>query len=317
MFSGMRGYEATDTQVWQGRNDGFSARFFQRVACIDLRTQSLANRQGLAFIGFCCDEGIRRNAGRVGAKDGPDALRQQLAKLACHGDGSYLDVGNIRCDDGDLEAAQEQFAMLVNHCHQQGLKTVAFGGGHELAFAHFNGLALHYPSLGMINIDAHFDTRAIEEGRQGNSGTSFWQIKLACEQQKRPFGYCCLGIQSIANTHALFERAREWRIPYLTALQMHQESVASQMAFLDDFILRYSQLYLTICLDAFSEACAPGVSAPQSLGLMPLHVLPLLKYIQQTGKVISIDVVELSPPLDHEQKTSRLAASIVAELLNL
>jgi formiminoglutamase len=49
---------------------------------------------------------------------------------------------------------------------------------------------------------------------------------------------------------------------------------------------------------------------------MLVQVLSLLKYILQTGKVISIAVAELSPPLDQEQKTIRLAASLVAELLD-
>lgn len=311
-------YEPTNPELWVGRKDSLpDERFFQRVECIDLLSPSLDKLSYPVFLGFCCDEGIRRNEGRMGAKAGPDKFREQLAKLACHNKGKFHDIGNIICNDDQLENAQQAFSDLISYCHQQGKKTIAIGGGHEIAWAHFKGLAEHYPKIGIINFDAHFDIRALKGGQLGTSGTPFWQIKHHCQQNHLPFDYCCLGIQPIANTKSLFERAHDWQISYLTAEQMNEESFAWQTAFLDEFILRHDYLYLSICLDVFAECFAPGVSAPQAAGLSPWQALPLLKYITQTGKVISIDVAELSPPLDQDQKTSRLAAVIIAELLNL
>ena len=318
MLTNLSNYEPTDQSLWTGRKDTLPGeRFFQHVQCIDIRSQGIGKQQQSALLGFSCDEGIRRNEGRLGAKAGPNKLREQLAKLACHTSQSFLDIGTIVCHDNQLELAQQQFATLISHCHQQGLKTIAFGGGHEIAWGHFSGLASHYPKLGIINFDAHFDIRSLPDGKNGTSGTPFWQIKQHCEQMQRPFDYCCLGIQSIANAKSLFERAKDWHIDYLTAEQMHQESFAWQTAYLDQFMQHHDSLYLTLCLDVFAECFAPGVSAPQATGLSPSQVLPLLKYIAQTGKVVSIDIAELSPPLDQEQKTSRLAAVIIAELLNL
>ncbi len=318
MFADVLNYEPTDKALWQGRKDSLPGeRFFHQVQCVDIRSHSLKNSKQTVFLGFRSDEGIRRNEGRVGAKAGPDTLRQQLAKLACHSSQQFLDVGNIVCHDQQLETAQQQFANLLSHCHQHGLKTIAFGGGHEIAWAHFNGLVSHYPKIGIINFDAHFDLRPVLDGKSATSGSPFWQIKQHCQQNQLPFDYCCLGIQPIANTQSLFKRADEWQVKYITAEQMNQESFAWQKAFLDKFMLHHDYLYLTICLDVFAESFAPGVSAPQALGLNPWQALPLLKYIVQTGKVVSIDVAELSPLLDEEQKTSRLAAVIIAELLNL
>ena len=311
-------YEPTNNMLWQGRADSLpGVRFFQHVQCVDVRSYKIQDVQQTVLIGFCCDEGIRRNEGRLGAKLGPDALREQLAKLACHSEQQFIDAGNIVCPDGQLEIAQQQFAKLVSHCHQNTLKTIAFGGGHEMAWAHFCGLTSHYPKIGIINFDAHFDIRPIPNGQHGTSGTPFWQIKQYCQQAQLPFDYCCLGIQPIANTKSLFDRAHDWNVRYLTAEQINEENYAWQTAFLDEFMLHHDYLYLSICLDVFAECVAPGVSAPQATGLNPWQVLPLLKYISQTGKVVSLDIAELSPPLDHEQKTSRLAAVIIAEILNL
>lgn len=318
MLPDMPRYQATSKNVWQGRQDSLPGeRFFQRVQCVDARTHTFDKKPQTAFIGFCSDEGIRRNGGRVGAKEGPDELRKQLAKLACHVDQQYLDLGNIQCTDGQLEAAQLELSTLISHCHESQLKTVVFGGGHDVAWGHFMGLMPRYPNMGIINFDAHFDLRQPLDGQLGTSGTPFWQIKQHCLQHNTPFDYCCMGIQSMANSRQLFKRAHEWDVSYLSAEQIIHEPFARKTAFLDDFISRHDHLYLSICLDVFAESVAPGVSAPQALGLNPWHAIPLLKYIAQSGKVVSMDIVELSPPLDHEQKTSRLAAAIIAELLNL
>lgn len=316
MFSESPNYVPPNPSFWQGRPDTLDGeRFFQRIQCVDVQSEALNPTQHPVILGFCSDEGVRRNSGRIGAKQGPDQLRLQLGKLACHGHQQFIDAGNIICPDDNLEQAQAQFSNLLAYCHQQSPRTIAFGGGHEIAWPHFLGLAQHYSKLGIINLDAHFDIRPPMNG-VATSGTPFWQIKEYCDQNEMSFDYCCLGIQPAANTKSLFNLAQEWNISSLTGEQITQESFAWQTAFLDQFLLNHDAIYLSICLDVFAESFAPGVSAPQAVGINPWNVLPLLKYIKQTGKVISLEIAELSPPLDHDHKTARLAAMIIAEFLN-
>ncbi|MBA2709215.1 MAG: formimidoylglutamase [Tatlockia sp.] len=316
MLADLFNYKATEPSLWQGRKDSLlGERFFQQVKLIDLSKENLTKTEaGTVILGFCSDEGIRRNEGRPGANLGPLQLRKQLAKLAYHSKKQLIDIGNIVCDQ-DLEKSQEEFSKMINHCHQLGYKTLAFGGGHEIAFGHFCGLTSHYPKLGIINFDTHFDLRPCRNN-YSTSGTPFRQIASHCLQHNWPFNYCCLGIQKAANTRSLFDQAEELNVSYLTSEQINQESFAWQCAFLDNFILNVDYIYLSLCLDVFSESFAPGVSSPQPLGLTPWQALPLLKYILQNGKVVSLDIAELSPPLDEGQKTARLAASLLAELLD-
>ncbi|GGI92959.1 formimidoylglutamase [Legionella impletisoli] len=317
MLKDLKHYTPPDPSLWQGREDSLPGeRYFQHVEWVNIQNQDLPIELKTVLLGFASDEGIRRNLGRVGAKLGPDAIRTQLAKLACHEDHTLIDVGNIFCEQGDLESAQAELTKLISYCQQQRKFTIALGGGHEIAWPHYRGLAECFPKLGIINFDAHFDIRPLVN-HQSSSGTPFAEIKAHCEQKERPFDYCCLGIQRAANTKSLFDRANEWNISYLTAEQINQESLAWQMAFLDDFIIRHEYLYVSICLDVFDECYAPGVSAPQVIGINPWQALSLLKYIKQTGKVISLDIAELSPPFDERQKTARLAAIFLTELLNL
>ena len=66
----------------------------------------------------------------------------------------------------------------------------------------------------------------------------------------------------------------------------------------------------------FNAAIAPGVSAPQALGLEIWQVLPLIRHIIASKKVVAIDIVELNPGLDLDNKTANLAANIIYDILN-
>src|SRR5262245_15964635 len=70
-----------DMSIWTDRDDTAiegpdAVRWHQRV-----QPYSDEAKPGVVLIGFACDEGVRRNGGRVGAKDGPRAIRKALAKL--------------------------------------------------------------------------------------------------------------------------------------------------------------------------------------------------------------------------------------------
>lgn len=318
MFENLSNYRQADPSLWQGRKDTVNAeRFFQKITFPKQQTDLMGKEKKIVFLGFSSDSGIRRNQGRPGAKLGPDELKIHLAKLPCASTNKiYCDLGTIVCEDNELEAAQNQFATLINFCHQQGHQTIGLGGGHEIAWAHYQGLAAHYPKLGIISFDAHFDLRPHQKNQPGTSGTPFSQIAAWCTENKRPFDYCCLGIQTLGNTPSLFKRAAKLNVHYLTAEQLYENTLEYHLKFLDKFMLKKDFIYLTVCLDVLAECFAPGVSAPQPLGLTPWQLMPLLKYIIQSGKVVSWDVAELSPPLDTDQKTARLAANIIAELLH-
>ena len=165
-------------------------------------------RGGVVLIGFACDEGVRRNQGRVGARDGPRAIRQPLANLAWHQESPVYDAGDVRCDDGDMEAAQDRLAARVAELIAAGHRPLVLGGGHETAWGTFQGIVRAKPDakLGVVNIDAHLDLRADEPG---NSGTSFNQIADWCRENGRPFQYLCIGAAQPSNTAALYDRLAE------------------------------------------------------------------------------------------------------------
>lgn len=318
-----KNYSPSSSDLWKGRTgDGNSLYFFQHIKLINLLhdiPQYTDSNPGFALLGFACDEGVKRNQGRVGAARGPNACRQALATMAlpqkC--DFSCYDVGDIVCNNNDLEMAQHHLAEVVSLLFTKGFYPIVLGGGHELAWGHYQGIAKSLPNqaIRLINFDAHFDMRPLIEGQFTSSGTSFLQIAQACKNKNLPFHYHCFGIQPWANNPALFATAEAWNVKTVIAERFHlnyQREIAQMM----QFILQQPEpIYLTICLDVFAHAFAPGVSAPQALGLNPWHVIPLLRELARSGKVISFSLAELAPALDRDNITAKLAASLILELM--
>jgi formiminoglutamase len=58
------------------------------------------------------------------------------------------------------------------------------------------------------------------------------------------------------------------------------------------------------------------VSAPQPFGLHPEIVLKLVKHVIQSGKVVSVDIAEVSPRFDEDNQTAKLAAVTIYAIIN-
>ena len=301
--------------VWIGREDGRNGdRFFSRVKEISIDKLEKSSAK-IVFLGFSCDEGIRRNFGRQGAKKGPKKVREALRVLAVHlnEEISFADIGDIICDGDKLEEAQEILAQAVSRIRSLGKIPFILGGGHETAWGHFLGLKedLINASLGVINFDAHFDLRLSDEKNPPSSGTPFYQASKLCEDLGKKFHYSVIGIEDFSNTKVLFEKAKELDALVIKRKDIELGSHDYLKEKLNEFCDRRQKIYLSICLDVFSSSVAPGVSAPNPLGLVPKVFFRFLDEVLKTGKVIAVDLVELSPRYDIDGRTAKLAAFLV------
>jgi formiminoglutamase len=317
------------TTAWHGRVDSIDGRAGLRWHQV-VRPIAQSTTTGVALLGFACDAGIRRNHGRPGAVDGPQALRQYLANLAWHGgeSGALYDAGDVRPTGDALEEAQADYARRATRALQQGHRVIGLGGGHEIAWASYQGLAAALADdarlrrLGVVNFDAHFDLRRPEQAGRGSSGTPFLQIAEARAASGLPFEYLCLGISETANTPALFERAASLGVQHVADVDIES---AQAEATLRDFVARCEAIYCTFCLDVLPPSVAPGVSAPSGLGV-PLHRAVALvralvaecRHDPAVDKLVLADIAEFSPPHDApDGRTGRAAARIVYELAAL
>lgn len=311
---------------WTGRVDSTSDesafRWHQVIKPIDISSiesqKQKTNDLNFCFLGFCCDEGVIRNMGRPGAKNGPASIRKEMANWPANFDPRFTlyDAGDVWCEGNQLENAQEELATVVNKLIQNNYFPILLGGGHEIALGHFKGLLNKdfNKTPAIINFDAHLDLRPVID--KGSSGTMFNQIYQLCQAQKRPYSYLCVGPQTYANTPSLFAKADEFGAEYILAKDVVSENLPNVTELINAFINKQDSIYLTMCTDVLSAAHAPGVSAVQPFGLNPEIVLELIKHIIRSGKVCSLDIAEVSPRFDSDNRTAKLMAVYIYSIIN-
>ncbi|MDR2272298.1 MAG: formimidoylglutamase [Sphingobacterium sp.] len=317
-------YVGGDQGVWKGRVDGEARawmRWHQMMDCIDLSVDSNLDHS-VVFLGFCSDEGVGRNQGRVGAKDGPAALRNVLANLPVYfsSELKLKDAGDILLKDSDLESSQMALGDAVSSILRAGGFPVILGGGHEVTYGHYLGIKSfledHRKKIGIINLDAHLDMRELAMG-QGNSGTGFYQIEKERAGINQSFHYLAIGIQEISNTKGLVDYAKSKNVQLIERkdLVSHKRHEIRQQIQL--FAEQVDYIYLTIDLDAFAAAYAPGVSALAFNGIVPDELFfDLYHTIITLPNLQSVDIAELNPYFDIDARTAKLAADLIFKLLN-
>lgn len=306
-----------DSSLWTGRVDHDSAGDTHRLHQL-IRPFDTNIKGGGVLIGFACDEGVRRNHGRVGAAQGPDAIRRMLANLPAHRITQLADAGNIDCLDGDLEQAQQRLAVRIADAKAQGVFPLVLGGGHEVAYGSFLGLMRHFGKavpqrqLLIVNFDAHFDLR---EDDQATSGTPFRQMSEWCKWADIEFHYLCYGISQLGNTPALFNRARRLGVEYVMDTDVAHGNPDAMEERLRTRLAQATDVYLTIDLDVLPGEKAPGVSAPAAYGMALEKVERLVGAIKASGKLASADIAECNPVYDRDGMTAKVAARLAHLIL--
>ena len=326
-----------DMSQWTGRAEPFEtarARYWYQLA-------QPYEDQNIGLIGFACDQGVRRNQGRVGARAAPPLIRRAfatlpvIAELQQRFDGQLStllgDAGDIHCDDNDgfaestLEQAQLKYADAVSTIVKQGSLPIGLGGGHAIAYGSFLGLwqALENtsettistntaPTIGIINFDAHLDIR---QSDVATSGTPFRQVSEHLDAQGQPFHYCCIGVSRFSNTAALFDRAKQLGVQVISDEDCHYQPWDTLAEQVESFVSQVDIVYLTIDMDCLPSSVVPGVSAPAAFGIELGFVERMVKTIMESGKVRMADIAEINPTFDIDSRSCKVAARLLATIV--
>lgn len=295
------------------------------------------HNQPICLLGFACDQGVNRNQGRIGAKHAPDIIKSAFGKLPIawqiqqqYPDLEHLigDWGNIVCDDNDkivdnlLESTQENYANAICQIIHNNSLPIAIGGGHEIAFGSFMGLynALNqnnnHPktnkTIGIINIDAHFDLR---DDKYATSGTPFRQISQFLQNNHEPFYYLTVGINEFANTAALFAKAQKLGVHIISENECYDLSFNNLLTKINTFMNQVDVVYLTVDLDVLQAAFMPAVSAVNAKGLSLDLLEKYISHIIKSGKVKIIDIAEFNPNFDIDGHGAKVAGRLVAWIM--
>ena len=262
------------------------------------------------LIGFPSDEGVKINNGRPGASKAPGLIFEELLKLTPHP--AHFDrhfkllkrterLSLLSCT-GDLKSDHERLGKSISNSLSEQVLPVILGGGHETAFGHFLGYAKSGLPVNIVNIDAHTDVRDFKNGK-AHSGSPFRQ---AVEHQSglcKSYNVYGLNPSSVSVDHLAYVR--------------NQGDAVFDQSFSADAVLNRINLFdersimITMDMDAVKQADAPGVSAPNALGIKKEDWLQLAYGFGKHPKVTSFDLSEVNPEFDRDNQTVKLAALTV------
>ena len=260
------------------------------------------------IIGLGDHEGVNNVGGRIGAAKGPESFKTFYNKL--NGDDIFQQTKKeLECVDFSglsLEEKHEKTAQFIAECDKNNDISIIVGGGHDFIYSHVKGISYnHEKKTSCINIDPHLDMRPYDE--KFTSGSPFRRLldeKIIDSNQLIEYG-----IQIHANAPALFEYAQSKNIDivyYHDITFVNYLSVFKQK--LEDLSKVSDHIVISLDLDVFQAAFAPGVSAPAAEGFTPEQMKALLKCAASFDKVKSLGIFELNPDLDIDDRTARLAA---------
>ena len=292
----------------------------------------------LRLIGVPLDLG----AGRRGVDMGPSALRiagitEGLSALGY----TVEDAGNIEVPQRETlpigAASLRYLDPITQVCSslyqetmaalQEGVLPVTLGGDHSLAVGSVAAAADFARSrsgrLGLIWLDAHGDMNSAESSPSGNihgmplacllgSGTD----SLCTIGQRRPAvdaeDVVLFGVRAVDDEEVLLIRAAGIKTMTMRDLDSRGMQLVMQEALAH--LEHCSHLHVSFDVDFLDPGIAPGVGTRVRGGPNYREAHLAMELLADSGKVKSVDVVELNPCLDRENATARLAVELLQSL---
>ena len=275
-------------------------------------------------------------AGRRGVDMGPSALRLAgLAPMLGRLGHDVEDLGNVQMPV--LEAIPSKNGLhyaetVAETCHQAflrlkdapaGVFPIALGGDHSVSMGSVSGFA-QAGRTGVIWVDAHADLNTPQSSPSGNihgmplshllgSGDErlldIWGGGAVLEPRDLVF----IGLRSLDP----FERAfiREHEIRAYTMKEIDRRGLATVAEEALEYLADVPRLHVSFDADALDPTIAPGVGTPVPGGLTYREAHLLMELLADSGKVTSLDLVEVNPVLDVKNSTGRIMVEMASSLL--
>ena len=306
----MKALSAIPQELFFTKNDPADPRLGEFAK----NTELINSEFDFYILGYPDDEGIKNNGGRVGASSGPQLIRTALYKMTP----SILnpvkkllgDLGNLKTDIPLMQRHPEA-QKIVFEVLKQNKKMITLGGGHDYGYPDAAAMVEYclqnqLPAPLILNFDAHLDVRPFSDNKI-NSGTPFYRL---LDQYSDHCHFIEIGIQNQCNSfeHLKWLQSKKGECIFF-------EDILEQglEALLNPFLKKYSHhpIWISLDIDVFAQSDAPGCSQSWPVGLSAFEFMKTFKHLIKNHSVLGLGVYEVSPPLDVDSRTSKLAAQII------
>lgn len=270
---------------------------------------------------------------------GPSAIRYAGLDARIRGLGrGYHDRGNVEgpvlevaqqgAPDaryvGDIVAVCSGVADQVAASVATGSFPLVLGGDHSVALGTLGGVARVKGPGGALWLDAHGDLNTPETSPSGNVHGMVLAAALGLGGDR--FASPAWPRQSLLPQHVALVGTRELDpgeralvedlgILVLTMSDIDRIGIADAMNRALLRVMGAGFAHVSLDLDVVDPEQAPGVGTPVAGGLSYREAHLAMELISEWGQMSSLDVVEVNPILDRENRTGRLAVDLVASAL--
>lgn len=207
----------------------------------------------------------------------------------------WRDVGDVAVGVG--EAGRVGIETAVSQQLAQTDKLLTLGGDHAITYPIMRAYAQKYPNLTILQLDAHLDLYDELDGNRYSHACPFARIMEEGLVER----LVQVGIRT-QNAHQK-EQAERFGVEVIFAWEWEK---IFEMQF-------DGPVYISLDMDVFDPAFAPGVSHHEPGGLTARDVFTILQQLDLN--IVGADVVELNPHRDLVDMTAMLAAKCMKELL--
>lgn len=279
---------------------------------------------------------------RRGVDMGPSAiryagLRRRLVDLG-H---TVRDHGNLSVRDRDEEAeieyahggrqahhaeeivrAAEELATVVAEIAGRGAFPIVLGGDHSIGMGTIAGLARAGHRVGVIWVDAHGDINTPDTTPSGNVHGMPFAVALGIAEDPFPRSLRATtdgthGVLIAIRDIDVGEKANIKRagVTAITMSDIDRMGMARAMERAIGVASNGDGIHLSLDMDAIDPDEAPGVGTPVRGGLTYREAQLAMEMLAASGKLRSIEVCEVNPILDRENRTATLAVELIASAL--
>lgn len=246
--------------------------------------------------GICYDE---KSSFLRGPAEAPPLIRS----IMNNGSANNFTENGVNLDDyclidkGDYSITDYfEIESIISNNFVQNTPFFTLGGDHSITYPIVKALSKKYSAIDILHIDAHGDIYDEFEGDKFSHACPFARIM----EEDLAENLIQVGVRTL-NTHQ-----REQTVKFNIDCREIKDH------YVDDLKRFTNSLYISLDMDAFDPAFAPGVSHHEPGGLTTRQVLELIHQIETP--IIGADIVEYNPRRDVNEITGALAAKMLKEI---
>lgn len=242
-----------------------------------------------------------------GADKGPDAFLNASENMELYDIETETEVYKQGIYLADAVTENTSPEAMVDAVHKETKKYIKknkfvtiFGGEHSISIGTIRAFNEMYPSLTVLQLDAHADLRKEYEGSKCN--------------------HACAVYEASQTTNLIQVGIRSMDVIETTVMDKEKTYFAHEMAiddtWMDSAVDQMTEnVFITIDLDAFDPSIMPSTGTPEPGGLLWYETLEFLKQVFAEKNVVGFDIVELCPN-KIDKSSDFLAAKLYYKMLS-